>query len=353
MRRLFVSLITALLLLVIGAPLKADDLVFGFFGDYLESLRAQAGIPGLSAAIVGANDILWERAFGRQDLERSIPTRVDTPFELDGLTQVFTAALTLRCVEEGHLSLDDTVRKFVPDSPDADATLGQLLAHISISSNGVLFAYRPERLQPLAAAISSCTGQSYRDTVIALLDRLAMTSSVPGLDIVNADPDDPANENLAIDRYTSLIERLAVPYTVDKDAHASVSQYTATTLQPAAGLISTVRDLAQFDLALKQGVLLHDDTLRAAWRPAVSRTGDALPHGLGWFAGAYTNGMPVVWQFGESDNASSSLLITLPERQLTLILMANSDRLVKPFALTNGELTSSPFARVFLSIFAR
>src|SRR4030088_2194421 len=88
--------------LVLGASLHADDFVFGH---YLASLRAQAGIPGLSAAIVGTNDILWERAFGRQDLERSVATRTDTPFHLDGLTQIFTAAVTLRCVEEGRLSV--------------------------------------------------------------------------------------------------------------------------------------------------------------------------------------------------------------------------------------------------------
>ena len=34
------------------------------FGDYLESLRVQTGIPGMAAALIGKNDILWSRAFG-------------------------------------------------------------------------------------------------------------------------------------------------------------------------------------------------------------------------------------------------------------------------------------------------
>ena len=108
-------------------PVHADDqsdgLIFGRFGDYVESLRAQAGIPGLAAAIVGRDAILWERAFGWQDLERSIATRTDTPFHVDGVTQVFTAALVLRCVEEGRLSLDDTIGRFVSTSPNANATI--------------------------------------------------------------------------------------------------------------------------------------------------------------------------------------------------------------------------------------
>ena len=40
----------------------------------------------------------------------------------------------------------------------------------------------------------------------------------------------------------------------------------------------------------------------------------------------------------------------LPLRRLTLVLLANSDGLVKPFALSAGDVTTSPFARVFLGL---
>ena len=120
MRRSLIALTIAVTMLV-HVPLQAQDLLLNRFGDYVESLRAQAGIPGLAAAVVGTNGIVWERAFGRQDVEKSIATRTDTPFHLDGLTQLFTAALVLRCVEEGRLSLDDRIGQFKPDSPDANA----------------------------------------------------------------------------------------------------------------------------------------------------------------------------------------------------------------------------------------
>ena len=77
-----------------------------------------------------------------------------------------------------------------------------------------------------------------------------------------------------------------------------------------------------------------------------------MPTGLGWFVQNY-NGKTIVWQFGVDENASSSLVLTVPSRGLTLILVANSDGLVKPFGLSSGDLTVSPFARVFLGIFAR
>ena len=79
----------------------------------------QAGIPGLAAAIVGPADVMWEGAFGQQDVERNVPTRLDTPFQLDGTTQTFVGALAVRCASDGWLSLNDRVSKFAPTSPDA------------------------------------------------------------------------------------------------------------------------------------------------------------------------------------------------------------------------------------------
>ena len=96
-----------------------------------------------------------------------------------------------------------------------------------------------------------------------------------------------------------MLERLATPYTVDRKGAASPSQSSATTLTPSSGLISTVRDFAQFDLALKKGVLLRPETLATAWRAPLGANRQPLPHGLGWFVQTY-KGETIVWQFGVS-----------------------------------------------------
>jgi CubicO group peptidase (beta-lactamase class C family) len=78
-----------------------------------------------------------------------------------------------------------------------------------------------------------------------------------------------------------------------------------------------------------------------------------MPHGLGWFVQSY-NGDTVVWQFGTGgENGSSSMVVTVPGRGVTLVLLANSTGLVKSFALEKGDVTISPFARIFLSLFTR
>ena len=74
-----------------------------------------------------------------------------------------------------------------------------------------------------------------------------------------------------------------------------------------------------------------------------------MPTGLGWFVQSY-RGEKVVWHFGVVPNAYSSLVIKLPARKLTYILLANSDRLSSPFKLESGDVTDSVFATVFLRL---
>ena len=292
--------LTIALSLLVRVPLAAQDLILARFGDYVESLRAQAGIPGLAATIVGTNDILWERAFGLQDTERSIAARTDTPFHLDGLTQMLTAALVLRCVEEGRLSLDDRIGQFTPDSPDANATIRQVLSHS--------IGHRTAGLR-LPSGAARAAGPRHQGLHRRLVPRNAREPArPPGHDRLGARSGHhppgaaPRRHPVPCRRSSAtrgVLERLATPYAVDRRGAASPSQSSATTLTPSSGLISTVRDLAQFDLALKKGLLLRPETLATAWRAPLGANRQPLPHGLGWFVQTY-KGETIVWQFGVS-----------------------------------------------------
>ena len=361
MRRALLAVILAVLALL-PAPLQAQDLRLLRFRHYLEALRQQAGIPGLAAAIVSGGDIVWEHAFGQQNVERAVPMRTDTPFRVDGLTEILTSALVLRCVEEGRISLDDPIDAFTPAEESragaggsSSLTLRDILLHATgdAAPERPGFAYAPERLNRLTPVIERCAGEPLLGAFANLLDRFAMFDSVPGTDVVRLEPDpDVAPGPEALERYARVLERLATPYAVDQRGRPTPAPGTLAPLQPATGLVSTVRDLAGFITALRQGLLLRPETLVAAWTPPVGADGLPLPHGLGWFVHAH-NGETVVWQFGLGNNASSSLLVSVPARGITLVLLANSSGLVKPFPLAAGDLTSSPFGRLFLEMFVR
>jgi CubicO group peptidase (beta-lactamase class C family) len=342
-RRAFV-LVSSILLLVAPLRVRADESpLLKLLREYIESLRVQAGIPGLAVTVVGPDDILWEQAFGRRDIERAFEMRTDTPVHIDGITQAFTATLLLRCIEEGRLSLDARVGQFRPDSPDPNATIRQLLTHTSTGA----FEYRPDRLDPLVPVVRACAVDSYRKSLTKLFDRLAMIDSVPGPDVIHLTPPAEGIPDAATSaRYARVLDRLATPYSVDSQKRATPSKYPATTLKPGSGVISTARDLVEFDLALKRGQLLLPATIADAWTPA-----GGGPHGLGWFAQTY-NGEKFVWQFGIGDNASSALLITQPSRRITYILLANSAGLAAPLPTTASQLMASPFVRVLVGFFA-
>jgi CubicO group peptidase (beta-lactamase class C family) len=346
---------TVLAILLAYVPAHAQVLVYEVFGAYLNSLRDQAGIPGLAAAIVDNDGIVWERAYGMQDIGRSIATRVDTPFHADGLTQIFTAAMVLRCVEEGKLSLDDRVGAFNVSTFEPDATIRELLTHTSGPSDNLRYAQDDERMAPLWPIIRVCRDDSYRETLANLLTRLAMFDSVPGPNIVSlVRPSEGMPTPADRDRYASVLARRAMPYAVYDRDRARQSSYpdASSILTPSSGLVTTVRDLAKFDLALKQGILVDSRTLADAWSPPVGADGTPLPHGVGWFVQDH-NGEKVVWQYGLSENAASSLVVMLPSRGLTLILLANSDGLTRLYSPAKGDITLSTFGSLFLNLFVR
>ena len=233
--------------LLIPASGETQDLIFESFREYLDSLRVQAGIPGLAVAVVGQDEILWEHAFGQSNVERAIPTRTDTPFHLDGATQVITAALLLRCVNDGRLSLDDRVDRFDPNSEEPEATVRQLMSHTRPVGDAAEFAYEPARLEPLAVVVRECAGVRLFRAMSWLFDSLGATDSVPGPD--PAERFGPART----ERYTAVLERLALPYAIGGDGEPFASEHPATTLTAAGGFISSVRDLARFDIELRTG----------------------------------------------------------------------------------------------------
>jgi CubicO group peptidase (beta-lactamase class C family) len=346
---LSIALLQAPLLRAQALPPSSNQLL-SLFGGYVEALRAQAGIPGLAAAVVGDSNVMWTQPFGQQDIESSRQTSTDTPFHLNGLTQLITASMVLQCADQNRLDLNSPVGLYTPSSPDANITVAQVLSHTSVVSGNLTFNYNTARLESLRFAVETCSGTTFRQAFRTAIERLGMMGSVPGPDaalpeLSNSDIAAPATAS----RYREVLGRLATPYSVNAQLLPTRSQYNVTTLGAAGGLISSVLDFAKFDIAVRTHVFFGADMLASAWKNPVNSNGQLLPHGMGWFVQTY-NGEPVVWQYGIDPNASSSLVLTLPNRNVTLILLANSDGLAKPASLSAGDVTVSPFARVFLGL---
>ena len=203
--------------------------------------------------------------------------------------------------------------------------------------------------------MKACTDDSFRETTANMLERLAMVNSVPGPDVLALVP--PAEGiPTAAERvnYAAALDRLAIPYAVDGSRRAVQAQFAASTLTPSTGLISTVHDYAQFDLALRNGIAPRRGHARRVpgVRQWTARASRCRTPSAG--SSRTTTARRVVWQFGTGGEAgSSSMVVMLPSRGLSLVMMANSTGSVKSFPLEKGDVTTSPFARIFLSLFTR
>jgi CubicO group peptidase (beta-lactamase class C family) len=193
--------------------------------------------------------------------------------------------------------------------------------------------------------VKQCGKQAYARLIATeVLDRFGMTWSVPGRDAVVA-PNVSLFSPATLSAYNSVLQRLATPYRVDPTTkRATRTDYTPPALNAATGLISTAHDLAKFDAALGDG-FVSAELLDQAWRAGPNR-----PTGLGWFVQTYNN-EKLVWHFGVQKDAYSSLIVKLPARRLTLILLANSDGLATSLSTAQPDVTQSIFARLFLKLF--
>ena len=322
------------------------------FDAYLESLRQQAGIPGMSAAIVKDGAIVWEKGYGFQNVASRLRATPDTPYVVGDISETLAAVLLLQCVEQRRVDLDAPVTRYGVTGLEPETTMRQLLSHAAPDGVDDQYQYNPARFDALTTVAEWCIPQAYRKSIShRLLDRLAMTTSVPGTDL--RDPDFTLPEGLYTDdeiaNYRQTLTKLATPYHLAAKGRAEPSEIPALTMSAANGLVSTVRDLAQFDAALDSEILLLGETKDAAWTNATGRSGAVLPTGLGWFVQTYRNER-IVWHFGIVTGAYSSLVIKVPSRNITLILLANSDGLVAPYDLAQGDLTRSVFANLFLRL---
>ncbi len=342
MRRIAAAVVVSLLVLLGSRP-SAQGLTFSLFERYLDSLRLQAGIPGMSALILQEGVIAWERGFGRADVERGLEPNSFTAYQIGGLSQTMGAALLLKkCVDQRGARPGDRVGLWHPLYQDQTATLTHLLAHISPVGS---YRYDLVRFSALTNVIESCSNISYQRLLAEeIFSWLSLEDSVPGTALAAPTPVDVqlfGVNNLA--RYAVMLGRAAKTYRVDTRGRAIRTDVPLTRVNAASGVVTTARDLARFDAAFRYNAIIRPETVAMAWSPA----GFGLPTGLGWFVQNY-NGNLVVWQFGVVPDGHSALLLKLPQRGLTLILLANSDALGSQGLLEKGDVTASVFARAFL-----
>ena len=316
----------------------------------LDQIREQLKIPGMSVAVLKDQQVVWSKGFGYADLAGRVPRTAGTPQPVASLTKTLAATLVMQLVEQGKLDLDEPVSKYSKDFSGDTVKIKHLLSHTSEGTPGENYSYNGNRYGYLTTILEQKTGKSFRRLLReTFLDPLEMRDTVPGHDL-ETDGDkwvaDLGSDNLQ--RYQDVLKRMAKPCRLYGDELVE-TPYPPRGISAAAGLISTVFDLAKFDAAIDRHRFLKQETQDHAWTPFVSNSGRKLPHGLGWFSEEYM-GQRLIWHYGNWPDQFSATYVKVPGKQMTFLLLASSGNASVPFYYTGG-IETSPFACSFLQLF--
>ena len=323
-------------------------------------LRQAFAIPGMSIAVVHAQELVLARGFGVVDLAVGTPAAADTPYPVASLTKTFAAAVIMRLVEAGKLDLDEAMATYDPDYrhwcqtikdlPEARnyncaaerITVRHHLTHTAQGKPGTTYAYNGFLFARLSAVVDAVSPCGFKRAVEEdILEPLGMRDTALGA----GDPNKAA-----------VIARMAKPYALNRDwtlTSPAVLRPPLDYFSAASGLISTVVDLAKYDVAIDRDQVYSPEAKRQVWTPMQSPTGERFPYGFGWFVWEFPSRAPMPWHYGYYTDASSALLLKVPDRQLSLILLASSDRASSPFGLGSGDPARSPFVTAFLDAVGR
>ncbi len=291
----------------------------------LQELKDYFRIPGLAASVQKDGEIVYHKYFGYSDLESKTKLDSTALFPIASLTKVFSGVLIMKLVEEGKISLNDSLKMYFPELPIKEPILVKhVLSHTSQGKVGENFYYS-SRFGMLTKIIEEVSGESFEDYMTSeIFEPLGLKNTVLLKDSLQI-----AQNNLP----------LAKPYLLDNGTKKGFIDYGYSS---SAGIVSNLHDLAVFNQAIDDNKLISE----ASKNIMFLGLDDRLPYRYGIFNQSF-QGTELVWAYGQYD-CYSSLLLKIPSKNITLTLLANNNLMSDPARLIYGDATSSLFVLSFL-----
>ena len=297
----------------------------------------QHRIPGLTLIIIRDGEAIKTAAYGLANLELNVPATPDTVFEIGSVTKQFTAAGILLLAQDGKLSVDDKISKYLKDTPTAWANIAirHLLTHTSgIRSYTGLDGFELRRHLTQAQFIKAIgkepmefqPGDSWKycNTGFSLLGYIIENVSGKNYwDFMGERVFRPLGMHATTNRLPSLIiPNRASGY--EQVNHVWVNRDSDLTDVFAAGAIaSTVGDLAKWNAALDGERLLNAASKAQMWTPVTLNDGTTRKYGFGWNVDA-VEGHQAIGHGGATSGFSASIQ-RFPDDRLAVIILTNTD----------------------------
>lgn len=267
--------------------------------DSVFSTTFKADEPGAAIIVVKDGKTVLRKGYGLADTEKKVPIQPGDVFRLGSITKQFTAVAILMLEEEGKLSVQDEITKFLPDYPTQGKkiTVEHLLTHTSgiksytgmpgfrnivnkdmkplevvdffknepmEFSPGERYAYNNSGYFLLGVIIEKVSGMSYADFVAKrIFEPLGMAHT--------------AFEGFE----RNGVKRIA-GYQRGRAGYEPARPMSMTQPYAAGSLVSTVDDMARWDAAITAGKLLKPANWKRAFTPYVLNNGKPTDYGYGW-----------------------------------------------------------------------
>jgi CubicO group peptidase (beta-lactamase class C family) len=308
--------------------------------DYVQAFMAKYHAPGVALAVIRDGKVVKEATYGYANLEWHQPLTTTAPFWLDSLTKLVTAVGIMQLAEQGKLSLDDPISKYLTDAPAAwnGVTVRHLLAHTSGIKDDYWQDYAGSKLlnykdsdiyayatrQPLE--FKPGDRYSYDNEGYYLLGLIiAKASGEPYTQWMTEHVLKPAGMKAArMYKPSEIIPNMVSSYELD---HGQVAHHRADIMSDRGeaiagwGIYASLEDLIAFDAALQSGKLISRKSLDAMWTNVRLNSGYPSQSGLGFNIIRYPRGHRQAWKGGQAGTGYAAF----PDDHVSIIFLTNME----------------------------
>ena len=309
---------------------------------FFDSTLLDKGFNG--GVLVAKNGVIvYEHYQGKTDLRKSDSLTAETPLHIASTSKTFTGIAVLRLVQEGKLSLGDTLNRFFPGFPYNGITVQMLLCHRSGLPNYLYFMSN-EKWDKGPDGKWHRRYASNKDVLDMLLNRKPDATGKPGTRF------NYCNTNyvllaLIIEQLTGqsfpayMQQKWFGPLQMEhsfvftlKDTLSATPSFTPSGtywnydfLDATYGdknIYSTPQDLLKWDQALYSGQLLRASLLDSAFTPYSFEKPSVHHYGLGWRLQLLPNGKKIIYHFGKWHGFNAAFA-RLTDEKATIIILGN------------------------------
>lgn len=296
--------------------------------------------PGCAVGAAVNGEAVIRAAYGMADLEHDVPITPETIFEAGSVSKQFTAAAVLLLARDGKLSLEDPVRKYIPELPDVSAsvTIRQMLQHTSGlrdwgSLAGIAGWPRGSRVHTHADVLDILSRQralnfspgtrwSYSNSgynlAAILVSRVSGTSFA---EFTNARIFEPLGmrDTSWRDDYTRIVKRRAVAYSERQGTFATDMPFE--NVHGNGGLLTTVGDLLKWNENFTRQKVGDTAFVAELQRRATFNDGRLHKYALGLYVDTYKGVREVAHSGGTAGYRAH--VARYPDQQVSVAVLCN------------------------------